>query len=57
MAGKSTVWKKETLDSYEGALTMHKHFVDCINNNQVPNSDLRDVIYSIRLVDQLEAKQ
>ena len=47
---------KEDVDSYEGALTMHRHFVDCINNNQVPNSDLRDVIHSIRLVDQLEAK-
>ena len=47
---------KEDVDSYEDALTMHRHFVDCINNNQVPNSDLRDVIHSIRLVDQLEAK-
>lgn len=48
--------EKGDVDSYEGALTMHQHFVDCINNNQVPNSDLRDVIHSIRLVDQLEAR-
>jgi predicted dehydrogenase len=48
--------EKNDVDSYEGALTMHQHFVDCINNNQVPNSDLRDVIHSIRLVNQLEAK-
>ena len=45
---------KEDVDSYEGALTMHQHFVECINNKQVPNTDLRDVIHSVRLVDQIE---
>ncbi len=48
---------KADVDSYEGVLTMHEHFVDCIRNKEVPNSDLRDAIHTIRLVDQLEAKE
>ena len=40
--------------TYEGILAMHQHFIDCINNQQVPSSDLRDVIKTIKLVDQLE---
>ena len=48
--------EKEDVASYDGVLTMHRHFVDCINTDQVPHNDLRDVIHSIRLVDRLEAK-
>lgn len=42
------------VDRYEGVLTMHEHFIDCINNKQVPISDLRDVILTIHLLDKLE---
>ena len=40
--------------NYEGGLTMHRHFVDCVRNRQVPLTDLRDVIHSIHFVDQIE---
>ncbi|MEZ4710075.1 MAG: Gfo/Idh/MocA family oxidoreductase [Caldilineaceae bacterium] len=39
---------------YEGTYTMHQHFIDCVRNGQVPSSDLRDVIHTVRLVDQIE---
>jgi len=41
------------IDSYEGALTMHQHFIDCIRKGEVPCSDIRDVIHTSHLVDQL----
>ena len=52
-------WEVDGVDardsaSYEGVLTMHRHFVDCVRNRQVPLTDLRDVIHSIRFVDQIE---
>ena len=40
--------------AYEGILALHQHFIDCIKNGQVPSSDLRDVIKTVKLVDQLE---
>jgi predicted dehydrogenase len=40
---------------YEGTLTMHEHFVDCILNGKVPITDLRDVIHTVRLIDRIEA--
>lgn len=46
--------EEEDVDRYEGVLTMHEHFVDCIRQGRVPNSDLRDVIHTVRLVDQIE---
>ena len=39
---------------YEGVLTMHEHFIECIQKKEIPISDLRDVIHSIHLVDQIE---
>ena len=45
---------EEDLYKYEGAYTMHQHFIDCIRNGTVPSSDLRDVIHTIQLVDQIE---
>ncbi|MFQ6044501.1 MAG: hypothetical protein ACE5PV_26920, partial [Candidatus Poribacteria bacterium] len=45
---------KNDVDSYEGVLTMHKHFVDCIINRKVPCSDLRDVIHTVHLIDEIE---
>ena len=45
---------QEDVDQYEGVLTMHGHFIDCVTRGQVPSSDLRDVIHTIKLVDQIE---
>ena len=39
---------------YDGTLTMHEHFVDCVVKNEVPLTDLRDVIRTVHLVDQIE---
>ena len=39
---------------YDGTLTMHEHFLDCVENGNVPITDLRDVIHTMRLVDQIE---
>ena len=52
-------WEVDGVDqrdspSYEGVLTMHRHFADCVRNREVPLTDLRDVINSIHLVDQIE---
>jgi hypothetical protein len=52
-------WEVDGVDqrdtpNYEGVLTMHRHFVECVRNRQVPLTDLRDVINSIRFVDQIE---
>jgi len=41
------------VDRYEGVLTMHEHFVDCIQKGETPSSDIRDVIHTSFLVDQL----
>ena len=42
---------------YEGVLTMHEHFVDCVVENRPPITDIRDVIHSVELVDQIEAAE
>ena len=42
------------ISRYEGVLAMHEHFVDCVRNGKVPDSDLRDVIHSVALVDCIE---
>lgn len=39
---------------YEGTLEMHSHFAQCIHNGETPCSDIRDVIKTSHLVDQLE---
>lgn len=39
--------------TYEGVLAMHQHFVDCVKNRKLPCSDIRDVIKTSYLVDQL----
>jgi virulence factor len=49
IAGKDA----DDVPSYEGVLTMHQHFVECIRVGQVPSSDIRDVIHTSRLVDRL----
>ena len=52
-------WEVDGVDEgdvarYEGVLDMHEHFIDCVVNRTQPNSDLRDAIHSIELVDQIE---
>ena len=52
-------WEVDNVDQgdgprYEGVLTMHEHFIECIQKKEIPISDLRDVIHSIHLVDQIE---
>jgi predicted dehydrogenase len=54
-------WEVDGVDQddvqlYEGTLTMHQHFLDCVRNGEVPLTDLRDVIHSIHLVDQIEGE-
>ena len=39
---------------YSGERAMHEHFIECVRTGETPNSDLRDVIHTFRLVDQLE---
>ncbi len=43
----------EDVDSYEGVLAMHQHFVDCIRNGQIPCSDIRDAVHTSLLVDKM----
>jgi len=38
---------------YEGVLAMHQHFVDCVRKGERPCSDVRDVIKTSLMVDQL----
>jgi predicted dehydrogenase len=45
---------EEDVRAYEGTLTMHEHFLDCIRNGNAPLTDLRDVIHTIELVDRIE---
>ncbi|MYA24665.1 MAG: hypothetical protein F4Z30_18640 [Gemmatimonadetes bacterium] len=48
---------QDDVPRYEGVLTMHEHFVDCVVENRQPITDIRDVIHSIALVDQIEAAE
>ncbi|MEE3258887.1 MAG: Gfo/Idh/MocA family oxidoreductase [Candidatus Latescibacterota bacterium] len=48
---------KDDVPRYEGLLHMHEHFIDCVNNKTQPLTDIRDVIHSIGLVDQIEAAE
>ncbi len=52
-------WEVDGVDEkdvrrYDGTLTMHEHFLDSIRNGSLPESDLRDVIHTMRLIDQIE---
>ena len=52
-------WEVDGVDEkdvqrYEGTLTLHEHFLECIKNGEVPLTDLRDVIHTIHLLDQIE---
>ena len=40
--------------AYDGTLTMHQHFVECVRTGKTPITDIRDVIHTSRLVAQLE---
>ena len=45
---------EEDVQLYEGTLTMHEHFLDCIEKGLVPLTDLRDVIHTVHLIDRIE---
>jgi virulence factor len=52
-------WEVDGVDEkderrYDGTLTMHEHFLDCIRTGDTPITDLRDVVNTMRLVDQIE---
>jgi virulence factor len=40
---------------YEGTLAAHRHFVTCIRENRQPLTNVRDVVATMRLVEQLES--
>ena len=40
--------------AYEGVLEMHRHFAECIRDGKTPINDIRDVINTSRLLDQIE---
>jgi predicted dehydrogenase len=44
---------EKDIPRYEGVLSMHEHFVECVRNGNTPCSDIRDVIYTSRLVERL----
>ena len=50
-------WEIDGVPCYEGLLSMHEHFVDCVVENRQPITDIRDVIHSVSLVDQIEAAE
>ena len=55
-------WEVDGVDqadkaSYEGVLTMHRHLVESVRLERIPNGDLRDAIHSVRLVNQIEAAE
>ena len=44
-----------TLD-IDGTVAMHRHFAECARKGVAPSSDIRDVIKTSHLVDQLAGK-
>jgi predicted dehydrogenase len=40
---------------YEGTLAAHRHFVACVRERRQPLTDVRDVVATMRLVEQLES--
>ena len=40
----------------DGTVAMHRHFAECVRNGVVPSSDIRDVIKTSHLVDQMAGK-
>jgi virulence factor len=54
VTGAQLAGSDETLD-YEGSFAMHRHFVECLRENRQPLTDVRDVIATMRLLEQLES--
>ena len=46
----------EDVTAYAGELRMHRHLINCVKNGKIPNSDLRDAIKSVRLINEIEAE-
>ncbi|MEE2872560.1 MAG: Gfo/Idh/MocA family oxidoreductase [Candidatus Latescibacterota bacterium] len=49
--------EEDDIPAYEGLLHMHEHFIDSVNNNTQPLTDIRDVVHSVALVDRIEAAE
>ena len=55
-------WEVDGVDEgdvheYEGTLTAHRHFVECVRERNVPLTDLRDVVKTGDLVDRIEGER
>jgi hypothetical protein len=46
--------KSEDEALYEGTLSAHEHFIECIREGREPIANLRDVVKTCRLLDRLE---
>jgi len=40
--------------AYDGTLSMHQHFAECIRTGRTPLTDIRDVVHTSELVSRLE---
>lgn len=47
--------REDPLDTiaFDGTVAMHRHFAECIRTGVTPSTDVRDVIKTSHLVDQL----
>jgi virulence factor len=54
VTGAQLAASDERLD-HEGSFAMHQHFLRCLQDNTQPLTDVRDVIATMRLIEQLES--
>jgi virulence factor len=54
VTGAQLAGSDDRLD-YDGTFAAHRHFIDCIRENRQPLTDVRDVIATMRLLEQLES--
>ena len=54
ITGAQLVGSEHSRD-FEGTLAAHRHFVECIREGRQPWTDVRDVVGTMRLVEQLES--
>ena len=54
LSGAQLAGSDETLDR-DGTFAAHRHFLDCLRANRQPLTDVRDVIATMRLMEQLES--
>jgi predicted dehydrogenase len=54
VSGAQLASSDERLD-YDGTFAAHRHFVECLREHRQPLTDVRDVIATMRLLEQLES--